>query len=59
MCLFQCVENKDQGGMLDFWPEQLRYRENNVLGEYGGEKIKNSYLDMLRLLGIHIEMPGT
>lgn len=59
MDLFQCVEKKDQGEMLDFWPEQLRYRESNVLGEYGGDKIQSSFLDMLRLLDIHIEMPGT
>lgn len=28
-------------------------------GEYGGAKIKSSFLDMLNLLDIHIEMPGT
>lgn len=33
--LFQCVEKEDQGGILDFGPEQLRYREANVLGECG------------------------
>lgn len=32
MGLFQYVGKKNQGGMLDFWPEQLRYRESNVLG---------------------------
>lgn len=45
----QCVEKEDQRGILDFWPEQLRCGKSKVWGEYGGGKIKSSFLGMFSL----------
>lgn len=40
---------KSQGGILDLGPEQLAYEKSQVWGEYGGRKIKSSFLDILSL----------